>query len=89
MENTFARCRKIDRDVKEGYVFSEDFLQPLQLAILRELVLLPGFIIGWFKVNNMRYGDDTVLMIAIEGKVREHLGKAVKESWKKGLTINC
>lgn len=40
-------------------------------------------------IFNNRYADDTVLMPDSEGKLKELLNKAVKESEKKGPTINC
>ncbi len=57
-------------------------------AILRELEILPGFIIGGHNLNNIRYADDTVLIADTEKKLQNLLQKVAKESEKKGLSIN-
>lgn len=53
-------------------------------AILREIEVIPGFIINSLNINNIRYTNDRVL-IAIERKLQELVQKVMKEGKQKGL----
>lgn len=44
-------------------------------VIIRELRVLPGFIIGGDNVSNIRYVDDAVLRTHAEGHLKEFLEK--------------
>lgn len=57
-------------------------------AILKELEVQTGFIIGGQNLSNVAI-QMTLMMADIERKLQELLDKIVKESSKKGLTINC
>ena len=57
--------------------------------ILRELEDLPGLVVGGQNVNNIRYADETVLIVDSEEKLKKLLSKVVEESKNKRLTINC
>lgn len=73
----------IQRGVRQGYVFSLNLSNLNHKAVLREFVVLSGFIIGCHKLNN------TMLIADKERKLQMLLQKVLKESKKKGLNINC
>lgn len=55
--------------------------------VLSEREDLPGFIIGGHKLNDTRYGDDTVLVTDDGRKLQELLDNLITKSWNKGLSI--
>lgn len=67
-ENKSSRYTKIEKVVRQGRVFSPDLFNLYNEAILRELELLPGFIISGHNLNNIRYANYTVLMEDTEKK---------------------
>ena len=47
-----------------------------------------GFKIAGRNINNLRYADDTTLMVESEGEPKIHLMKVKEESEKAGLKLN-
>ena len=47
-----------------------------------------GIKIGWRNINNLRYADDTTLMIESEEELKSLLMKEKEESEKAGLKLN-
>lgn len=82
----FIKYIKIQRDIKQGCVFSPDLFNFYNEAIMRELDVLPGFIIVSHNLK-IRYADDTVVIADTEKKLQELLQKEIKENEKKGLNI--
>lgn len=56
--------------------------------ILREIENLPRFINGRHNLNNIKYMDYTLLMADLERILLKLLDKVIKESKKKGVTMN-
>ena len=57
--------------------------------ILRELENLKGIIMGDANMTNLRYADDTVLVVDSQDNLQMLLDRVVDESRKRGLTIKC
>ena len=49
---------------------------------------MPGIKVGGYNMNNIRYADDTVLIADNEKDLQEMLDTVVRESEKKGLSLN-
>ena len=49
---------------------------------------LQGIVVGGHSINNLRCGDDTVLIAESEGKLQEILETVVESSKSKGLSVN-
>ena len=47
-----------------------------------------GIKIAWRKINNLRYADDTTLMVESEEELKSLLMKVKEESEKAGLKLN-
>ena len=56
--------------------------------IMRALEGMPGIQVGEYNMNNIRYADDTVLIADNEKELQEMLETVVRESEKKGLSLN-
>lgn len=89
IENESSRYAKIERGIRQGWVFSPHLFNQYSETVLRELDVLTGFITDGHNLNNIRYEDDTVLIADMERKLQKLLQKVVKESDKKGQSINC
>lgn len=93
LESYHERGKKEARDIKRGMrhgcIFSPDLINHHIDIILRELEILPGFIIGSHNLDNIRYADNTMLITNTKRKLQEFLNKVVMESEKKRLTICC
>ena len=55
---------------------------------MRALEGMPGIKVGGYNMNNIRYADDTVLIADNENELQEMLDTVVRESEKKGLSLN-
>ena len=55
---------------------------------MRALEGMPGIKVGGYNMNNIRYSDDTVLIADNEKELQEMLDTVVRESEKKGLSLN-
>lgn len=86
-ENEFSRYTKIEKYKNRKCETRMCLLNLYSEAFLRELEVLPGFIIGGHNLKNIRYTDDTVLIADTERKLQNLLQKVAKESEKKGLSI--
>lgn len=64
----WASTKQKESDVKQGCVVSSDLFNFYIEVILREVEILPGFIIGGYNLNNSRYANDIVLMEDTERK---------------------
>lgn len=60
IENKFSNYTEIERSARQGCVFSPNLFSLQSKAILRELEVLPGFIIGGLNLKNIRFADDRV-----------------------------
>ena len=55
---------------------------------MRTLEGMPCIKVGGYNMNNIRYADDTVLIADNEKELQEMLDTVVRESEKKGLSLN-
>ena len=55
---------------------------------MRALEGMPGIKVGGYNMNNIRYADDTVLIADNENELQEMLVTVVRESEKKGISLN-
>ena len=55
---------------------------------MRALESMPGIKVGGYNMNNIRYAHDTVLIADNEKELQEMLDTVVRESEKKGLSLN-
>ena len=55
---------------------------------MRALEGMPGIKVGGYNMNNIRYADDTVLIADNEKGLQEMLDTVVRESEKKGRSLN-
>lgn len=62
------------------------FIQSIQRGNLKELHVLPRFIIGGHNINSIRYEDDTEMLADTERKLQEFFDEDIKENRKTGLT---
>ena len=89
IDNNMSDFTTIERGVRQGCVFSPDFFKLYGEIILRSIHDLPGFIVGGYNLNNLRYADDTVLIADSQEKLQALLDRVVEASKEKGLTLNC
>ena len=47
-----------------------------------------GIKVAWRRINNLRYADDTTVMVEIEEELKSLLMRVKKESEKTGLKLN-
>ncbi|GFS03428.1 retrovirus-related Pol polyprotein LINE-1 [Elysia marginata] len=78
----------IAREVRQGCILSPDLFNLYSEMILRELDNIQGIGLGGHNINNIRYGDDTVLIAQSEQSLIKMLDIVVKESEIKGLSLN-
>lgn len=80
-----TRNTKIKRGVILRCVFSADLFKFFREAILREIEVLLGLIIGGYNFSSIRYAYETVVMEDTERNPQKFLEKVVKKIGKKGL----
>ena len=82
---------RIERGVRQGCVMSPDLFNYYSELIfkLRELENEKGLRVGGCNITNIRYADDTVLMAESAEDLQRLLDVVVRESERKGLSINC
>ena len=69
-------------------MLSPDLVAIYSDIIMRALEGMPGIKVGGYNMNNIRYADDTVLIADNENELQEMLDTVVRESEKKGLSLN-
>ena len=55
---------------------------------IRLIIFFPGIKIAERNINNLRYTDDTTLMVESEEELKSFLMKVKEESEKVGLKLN-
>lgn len=73
------RYRKLERWVIQGKVFSPDLYNIYSDTVVNERGPLAGFIINDRDINNIRYGDDTVLLADSERLLQTDPDRWVEE----------
>ena len=86
--NDFSAFQDIKRGVRQGCVLFPDLFSIYSEIIMRALEGMPGIKVGGYNMNNIRYADDTVLIADNENELQEMLDTVVRESEKKGLSVN-
>ena len=86
--NDLSAFQDIKRGVRQGCVLSPDLFPIYSEIIMRALEGMPGIKVGGYNMNNIRYADDTVLIADNENELQEMLDTVVRESEKKGLSLN-
>ena len=86
--NDLSAFQDIKRGVRQGCVLSPDLFSIYSEIIMRALEGMPGIKVGGYNMNNIRYADDTVLIADNEKELQEMLDTVVRESEKKGLSLN-
>ena len=81
--NYLSVFQDIKRGVRQGCLLSPDLFSIYSEIIMRALEGMPGIKIGGYKMNNIRYADDTVLIADNEKELQEMLDTVVRESEKK------
>ena len=81
--NDLSVFQDIKRGVRQGCLLSPDLFSIYSEIIMRALEGMPGIKIGGYKMNNIRYADDTVLIADNEKELQEMLDTVVRESEKK------
>ena len=88
MEHETCVFQEIKRGVRQGCVLSPDLFNLYSETILRELDGMPGLKIGGKTINNLRYGDVTLLIAENEKDLQNLLNIVKNESRKKSLDLN-
>ena len=82
---------KIGKGVHQGYILSPCLLNLYAKYIMRNAGLgeaQAGIKIAGRNVNNLRYADDTILMVENKEELKSLLLKVKEESEKTGLKLN-
>lgn len=83
---TLPKYAKTERGIRRECVLSLDSFNSFSEAILGELVVFLGCIIGGPNLKNITYTDSTVATDNIKGKLQEFPETLEKEITKKGLS---
>ena len=86
--NDLSAFQDIKRGVRQGWVLSPDLFSIYSEITMRALEGMPGIKVGGYNMNNIRYADDTVRIADNENELQEMLDTVVRESEKKGLSLN-
>lgn len=78
IEKELSKYAKIERDIRQGWLFSPDLFNPYNEAILSELDLLLMLI--FLGQQKKSYADETVLFVDVERKQQKLRGKVVKKN---------
>lgn len=78
-KHLYIKNFKNRKGFKTSVVFSPNLFNRYMQEIPREFGVLLRFINGGYKLNNVRYADNTVMLADSERKIQEILHKLVKE----------
>ena len=87
-QNELGNFTHIKRGVRQGCVLSPDLFNLYSENIMRHLEDVGGVIIGGYRLNNLRYADDIVLIAHSKEKLQEMLNIIDFYSEENGLSIN-
>ena len=87
-KSEYSQSCSFKRGVRQGCVLSPDLLNLYSESIIRNIHDIKGVIIGGFNTNNLRYGDDIVLIADSREKLQEMVDIIHMQSEVKGLSIN-
>uniref|UniRef100_A0A0P4W0B7 Reverse transcriptase domain-containing protein n=1 Tax=Scylla olivacea TaxID=85551 RepID=A0A0P4W0B7_SCYOL len=79
---------KIERGARQGCVLSPELFSLYLQAVMDEMADLEGIKVGGMNVNNIRYVDDTVLIVDTEEKLQRLVDRLDEECRRVGLKIN-
>ena len=79
----------IENGVRQGCILSPDLLNLYSEKALSKIKLSAALQLGDRNFNNLRYGDDTTLLVDTEEKLQELVSTVAIESEKLGLMITC
>lgn len=79
VENELSRYKQIERGIRQGCTFSPDLFNLYIKHMMRDLGTLPGLINGGSNLNNIRYGDETILIAGTERELQDHLERVLKK----------
>ncbi|GFO03296.1 endonuclease-reverse transcriptase [Plakobranchus ocellatus] len=89
VDNDISQYGPICRDVKQGCVLSPNLFNVCREIILQNIENQEGISVGGHIINNLRYGDDTVLIADSEEKQQKIFNKVTEESKKERITAQC
>ena len=80
----------IKRGVRQGCVLPHSLFNLYTEHIIRQIYELPGVKIGGRNINNLRYADDTVLLLLAEteGDLQKIVDQVKREGESFGLLMN-
>ena len=88
VEGEISAFQKIKRGVRQGCVLSPDLFSLYSEIIMRNIEGQPGIRVGGHNINNLRYADDTVLILENEKDLQQLLNIVESKSKEKGLELN-
>ena len=86
--NELTELVEIKRGAREVCVLSQDPITLCRELLMREIEIMDGFSNRGRNVTNIRYADDTVLVVVMAEKLQTLLTAVNVASEEKGLRIN-
>ena len=87
--NELGEWVPIQKGVRQGCIFPPDLFSLYNEKIMSTVQDLEGVQIGDVNINNLRYANDTALIVDSNENLQKILDRVVLESEKMRLTINC